>query len=259
MTEKDFDNSRELGPQAKGLRHLETPFRRLSTLHLRRDMDQLQIGSIHGVSSPERNRRVRSRHWICLQEARTQCGTSPPPCAGRCQVSHSHCRLGRTAACGLPTDFCAPVIPMLSPLPTPPSFYSLAGCCGPQLTLFPSPTPPPPLPSSVRLRLGGGGGIFIPLVYHAKPLGYVLCDAWAAFSHGRVQSGCRAVAVTSSLPVTGVERLRVALLVRFVLCIHSEGVPVGVWNSVFWGWYTGFSVVHGMFGRGRTWLVSRRL
>lgn len=157
MTEKDFDNSRELGPQAKGLRHLETPFRRLSTLHLRRDMDQLQIGSIHGVSSPERNRRVRSRHWICLQEARTQCGTSPPPCAGRCQVSHSHCRLGRTAACGLPTDFCAPVIPMLSPLPTPPSFYSLAGCCGPQLTLFPSPTPPPPLPSSVRLRLGGGG------------------------------------------------------------------------------------------------------
>lgn len=47
-------------------------------------------------------------------------------------------------------------------------------------------------------------------------------------SHGRVQSGCLAIRVTSTLPLTGVGRLRVDVIVRCVLCVHKEGVPVDV-------------------------------
>ena len=54
----------------------------------------------------------------------------------------------------------------------------------------------------------------------------VECLMW---SRGQVHSGCCAVVVTPGLPVTVVGRLRVAVLVRCVMCVHRGGVPAGMW------------------------------
>ena len=48
-------------------------------------------------------------------------------------------------------------------------------------------------------------------------------------THGHVHSRCCAVVFTSSWPLMSVGRLRVTVLVRCVLCVHREGVPVDMW------------------------------
>ena len=80
--------------------------------------------------------------------------------------------------------------------------------------------------NALTSTLGSSDGCLVDILYTTQ-------------AKASLELGCNVV-VTSALPVAGVGRLRVSVLVHIILCVHREGVLVGIWTMRWWVWCTGF-------------------